>query len=104
MFFPYHFYHLWWPRLIGAGVSSLLWLALLGLLVWGAVRLLSGRRGAPAVGGPWQQFGVTPSEPPATEILRRRYARGEIDADTYQQMLEHLQASDPSAPPGTTRV
>jgi hypothetical protein len=32
--------------------------------------------------------------------LRQRYARGEIDADTYQQMLERLQASYPDEPGG----
>jgi len=30
------------------------------------------------------------------DILRQRYARGEIDATTFEQMRERLQASDSS--------
>lgn len=34
-----------------------------------------------------------PAEPSALEILRRRYAAGEIDAVTFEQMWERLEAS-----------
>jgi putative membrane protein len=103
MYFPYYFGHFWWLHMVGAGLSSLVWLGLLGLLIWGVLRLFSGRRSSPVVGGPWQTFGTPPDDPSALEILRRRYARGEIDAVTYQQMLERLQASDPSTPHGSTQ-
>jgi hypothetical protein len=33
------------------------------------------------------------------EILQQRYARGEIDHTTYEQMRERLQASTPTGPP-----
>jgi uncharacterized membrane protein len=39
-------------------------------------------------------FGWPPAEnPPALEILRQRYAAGEIDAVTFEQMRERLEAS-----------
>jgi putative membrane protein len=34
-----------------------------------------------------------PIEPSALEILRRRYARGEIDGNTFDQMRERLESS-----------
>jgi uncharacterized membrane protein len=37
--------------------------------------------------------GVRPVQPSAMEILRQRYARGEIDAATFDQMRERLEAS-----------
>lgn len=110
-FFPHQ--HLggpfWWPHLLGFGLMSLFWLGLLGLLIWAVVRLARGR---PMVGAsryaavqpqpqpraPWQQYAAPPaSGPSATEILRQRYARGEIDAVTFQQMRELLQDSSPSS-------
>jgi putative membrane protein len=86
-------------HLLGAGLTTLFWLGLLGLLVWAVLRFARGRpRGL--AGAPWQGYAASPSGgPTATEILRQRYARGEIDAETYQQMLERLQASVPPAPP-----
>jgi putative membrane protein len=89
-----------WPRVVGAGLLTLLWLGLIGLLIWGIVRLFSGRaRGTTPVGTPWQSYDATPAAgPSAIEILRQRYARGEIDETTYQHMLERLQASMPDEP------
>src|SRR5215471_12222180 len=84
-----------WPHFLGAGLLALFWVGLLGLLIWGLLRLFSGRprMSAPAAGSPWRPYGTPPvGGPSAIEILRQRYARGEIDADTYQQMLERLQA------------
>ncbi|HLI90357.1 MAG TPA: SHOCT domain-containing protein [Ktedonobacteraceae bacterium] len=68
-----------WP------LFPLLWLAIIATLCWAASRCF-GRRGRHAHFGP-------PFGPNALEILRQRYARGEIDGDTFEQMREHLQRS-----------
>jgi uncharacterized membrane protein len=71
--------------------SRFLWLVILALLIWGVVRLFSGRRASfyhPGVGAGVPP--VPPVQPSAMEILRQRYARGEIDAATFDQMRERL--------------
>jgi putative membrane protein len=57
------------------------WLAVLGLILALVWRLIGGAN--------WPGGGMR--RPPAEEILRERYARGEIDRDTYQRMLRDLQ-------------
>lgn len=42
---------------------------------------------------PFYNPGVSPVQPSAMEILRQGYARGEIDAATFDQMHERLEAS-----------
>jgi putative membrane protein len=100
-FLHYHgFGWFFWPHLLGAGLMSLFWLGLLGLLIWAALRLLRGRPGPPADARvPRWSSPTPPSGMTATEILRQRYARGEIDAVTFQQMMERLQATAPSDEP-----
>ncbi len=72
-------------------LGTLLWIALIGLLVWALVRWLS-TRNAPFIG--YQP--MPPSyQPSALEILQQRYARGEIDEVTYQQMRERLEGTIP---------
>ena len=72
---------------------TLFWLILIGLAVWAILRwvLHQTRTGAPPIGGP------TPTLS-AEEILRQRFARGEIDAATFQTMREQL-ASGGGRPP-----
>jgi uncharacterized membrane protein len=68
-------------------LGKFFWLVLLGLLIWGVVRRFSARR------TPFYHRGVPPVQPSAMEILCQRYARGEIDAVTFDQMRERLEAS-----------
>ena len=63
-----------------------LWIALLVVLAWAIMRWLNGKTST---------FTTTPHTPltsqSALEILQHRYARGEIDEATYEQMREQLE-------------
>ncbi len=81
-----------WLGLIFMGLSALLWLGIPALLVWAALRWV-----APRIRGPLgQAFGtpVSAAQPSAIETLRHRYALGEIDAPTFEQMVERILASE----------
>jgi putative membrane protein len=67
-----------WISLVG-----LILLALLGLAIWLVVRWMN--RSTPDPTGP-----VTP--PSALEILRQRYARGELPPETFEAMRARLEA------------
>lgn len=71
-------------------LGTIFWIAVLVVLVWALIRWLTTRTSTP-VPPPWS--GVQ-SGPTALEILRQRYARGEIDTATFEQMRERLEASD----------
>ena len=66
-----------------------LWIALLVVLVWALIRWLDRRNTVPSTQVP----GMPASGPSAMEILRQRFARGEIDTATFEQMRERLEAS-----------
>lgn len=61
---------------------GLFWIVVVGLVVWGVVTLLPGSR-SPARGRP---------ESPE-EILDRRFALGELDAEEYRQARDELAGS-----------
>lgn len=82
----------WWIVLIGV-----FWLALVVIAVWALVRWVSPQTRSRAD----QPSGGPSTEPSAEEILRQRYARGEIDAATYEQMCERLAAPPTQHPVGT---
>lgn len=85
----------WWMIL-----SSLFWLALIGIAVWALVRWVSHQtrtRPDHPMDGPPMGPSVGPS---AEENLRQRYARGEIDAATYEQMRERLASPQERQPVG----
>jgi putative membrane protein len=77
-------------------LGNLLWIALLGILVWAVIRWFVRR---PGILGP-RESGSFAGGPSALEILRQRYARGEIDAVTFEQMRERLEGSEV---PGTNQ-
>jgi putative membrane protein len=70
-------------------LGNVLWIVLLGLLVWAVIRWFERRPN----GTGSQRPGTPGNGLSALEILRQRYARGEIDLATFEQMREHLQAS-----------
>jgi putative membrane protein len=59
-------------------VPLLLWVAFFGLVAWGAFQLFYARQG----GGR--------AADSAEEVLRERFARGEVDAETYERSLDTL--------------
>jgi putative membrane protein len=70
-----------WGMGVGGWIAmTVFWVAVLALVVWGVTRLLPSGRG-PDVGARRE----TPEE-----ILDRRFAVGEIDAETYQRMRTEL--------------
>jgi putative membrane protein len=69
-------------------LMPLLWIVLIGAVVWAVVRLI--RPAAPP----------DPASRPATarEILDRRYAAGKIDEATYVRMRSQLDGTGPGSP------
>jgi len=78
-------YGLGWGGVLLMMLSMLFWFAVLGVLIWALVRWIT-NSASPRSGGPVQDMS-------AREILEQRYARGEIDAATFDQMRERLEAS-----------
>ena len=65
-------WHGWWMGWMWA-----FWIIVVIALVWGVVRVTSGSRGVDAQRTP-------------EELLRQRYARGEIDTEEFQRRIEML--------------
>lgn len=77
---------MWWYGYGWGGMflmllSMVLWVVVFALIVWALIRWL-------APGTRATSTGLS-----AMDILRERYARGEIDATTFDQMREHLERS-----------
>ena len=72
-----------WP------LFPLFWIGMIVLFCWGASRLFGWRNRH----GPFYTSREMPLEANALEILCRRYARGEIDGTTFDQMRERLEGS-----------
>ena len=71
-----------WPMMAWTSLIGVFWLVVLGLLVWALVHWLSRRSHASS---------LPPDRgPTALEILQQRFARGEIDSATYEQLRERL--------------
>jgi putative membrane protein len=72
----------------GMLLSSVIWIALLAVFAWAIIRWVNGK-----MANTTPLTTSTPSGPSALEIVRQRYARGEIDAATFEQMRERLESS-----------
>lgn len=75
-------------------LMPLLWIALVGAIIWAVVRLVQ-----PGTRGSVPPTGTVPRQETPQEILDRRFASGEINAETYQQARDTLagRASGPSS-------
>jgi putative membrane protein len=68
------------------GIMALFWVVVLGIAIWLMAQLVDrGRR-------PGGEAGRNRAE----EILKERYARGEIDRETYQRMFDDLKRGSPN--------
>lgn len=80
-------------------LNAVVWIALIGSLIWFLVWAVSRLSTRPSPSSGHLDAGL-----PALEILRQRYARGEIDETTFERMRERLEASarrgELSIPPG----
>ena len=74
-----------WGSMFLMSLGGILWIALLIVLAWAAIRWFNSKTSTAA---------PPTSGPSAMEILRQRYARGEIDTATFEQMRERLETSD----------
>ena len=70
-----------WPGMLMMSLG----IVVVVVLIWALVRW-SSRQNTNAI--------LQPQAQSAMETLRQRYARGEIDATTYEQMSSHLQTHE----------
>jgi putative membrane protein len=70
-------------------LAKFFWIVILALFIGFMIRRFSFRHAHRYA----FQYGTPTAQPSALDILHQRYARGEIDAVTFEQMRERLEAS-----------
>ena len=75
--------------ILGVLVQLLFWGGLLAVIVWAVVRITANRQG----GGTDARVGGDSAE----EVLRQRFARGEIDQEEYDERHRILREESPAA-------
>ena len=89
-------YGLSWGGMLMMLLNLVIWIALLAVVAWAIIRWVNGKmtNATPFSTSTLAQGPAMPEGGPcAIEILRQRYARGEIDAATFEQMRERLASS-----------
>jgi uncharacterized membrane protein len=85
---------MWGHTLTGMGwwmvISSISWLGLIAIAVWTFARWASRATR--------QVTSSSPAAPSVTEILRQRFAHGEIDSDTFERMRQQIEAPPTEQP------
>jgi putative membrane protein len=83
---------MWGYNMTGMGwwmiISSLIWLGLIAVAVWAFARWAN----RPSQPDSSHRSNFPPAQS-AIEILRQRFARGEIDSNTFERMQRELDAS-----------
>jgi putative membrane protein len=87
-------YNIGWMNMSLMVLGMTLWVVVLVALGWAVVRWLSNRTTEKAS----QESTRSVHEPSALEILKQRYARGELDTATFENMRERLEGSHPYEP------
>ncbi len=82
-------YDFGWGGWILMTFGMVLWVALLVVMGWAIIRWLDSKITRPNP----TSTGTPVAGPSALEILQQRYARGEIDTATYEQMQARLTAT-----------
>ncbi len=67
----------------GMWIGSIFWLAFLGVIIWAIISFTNNQRRGSSDGRP------TTRETPL-EILKKRFARGEISEDEFERMKKEL--------------
>ena len=88
--------HVGW---VGAILGGLLWLLVVVLVVALIIRLIRGPRHPYWTQGPTSGWMRDPHPDDPEQVLRARFARGEIGADEFQQRLDVLRRAGPPPPP-----
>src|SRR5205809_786814 len=86
---PWGYGYEWWPGMVLPVLSAVFLVTLFIGLAWALLRWI-----IPYILPTFADiFGRPPADLSPLEILRQRYAAGEIDAVTFEQMRERLEAS-----------
>ena len=76
--------------LLGGLGMLLLWVVIIGLVVWLVVRLIRSTSSKPVQSTQAPQLTQTTQPDPVLEILRRRLAAGEITSQDYDELRQKL--------------
>ena len=66
------------------------WILIFGLVIWAVVQIANRSGGNQPAGGNYPQY--TSQQEDALEVLKKRYARGEITKSEYEEMRRELLA------------
>ena len=68
----------------GMWIGSIFWLLLLGVIIWAVISFVNNSRNR-------DQNSNFPGQESALDILKKRYAKGEITREEFEQMKRDLQ-------------
>ena len=66
----------------------LFWILIIGLIIWAVVQIANRSAGNQSAGGHYPQ--ITSQQDNALEVLKKRYARGEITKEEYDAIRQDI--------------